>query len=485
MKNTRNFFYILLAVTVLATSFAVFSTSNAAQAVETDNNFIPTESASTPAPTPPKSILDGCAFVSDNSYQSAILNCKIPDIFKGKKFQVFYEHWTNDAPDKVVKTNIYRTYDEDNFSSLDSYELFYVNYNTKYSFRAALVSLDSDKTETIYSDVVTFVSLPPSTAGLFRNRIYGYVAPEFKSSINIDRSGFKVSINGGAATATTDSEGYFSFNTSSSSNIFYNIKISKPGYIERNIDLGFLWNSTARDINTSQNGAYTIMMCGDINNDCTVNMLDVVQMAKTFNLNEGSAGFNSASDFNLDNIVNMNDIILAAKNFSKSGSDYSVYPKIPYIELKSPSETIYTSYNRTPTFKLYGYYIKNISSYNLNLIYNKTILQVLDKGLAAPSPDDTLLVNSIYGPVIEVSNDTQTGILSINKSYTNLTDYRNSGLGEESGKLASVQLNFSYTTFSHSKDLIKIKDATCTDWDNNNIVVEVLQPRFFATSVTP
>ncbi|KNY26533.1 dockerin type I domain-containing protein [Pseudobacteroides cellulosolvens] len=484
MGNNKKLILTLLAATALTTLFTAFSVSNAASDFAADNTIVPVTSTPaltdiTPTPTPTSSLLSGCAYVSDNTYQSAILNCKIPDDFKGKKFAVFYEYWKSDAPDKITKTNIYRTYNADNFSSVDSYELFYVSYNTKYSFRAALIDLDSENAQTIYSDVVTFSSVPPPTAGLFKRRIYGYVAPEFKASSDIDRSGFKVSINGGAATATTDSEGYFSFSTSSSNKVFYNIKISKPGYIERSIDLGFITGT----LNTSQNGAYTIMLCGDINNDNSVNMSDVIQMAKTFNLSKGTEGFIDTADFNRDSVVNMNDIVLAAKNFSKSASDYTVYPKIPYIELKSPSETIYLSYNRTPIFDINGYYLKNIASYSFKLNYRYTA-QIIGKELTG-SPNDNLLANLQYDPVVETNNDTDNKILSINKSYTKLADYKNSGAGEESGRLISIQADIPFVNRAIGSDIFQINEFTCKDWDNNVIKVEVLKPRFEVTSITP
>ncbi len=486
MRNTKRLILTLLAATALTSFFATSSVSNAASNLDTDNIIVPiastsapTDTTPTPTPTPANSLLSDCAFVSDNTYQSAILNCKIPDAFKGKKFAVFYEYWTSNAPDKIIKTNIYRTYNADNFSSVDSYELFNVGYNVKYSFRAAIIDLETENAQPIYSDVVTFSSVPPPTAGLSKRRIYGYVAPEFKASSDIDRSGFKVSVNGDAATATTDSEGYFSFNTSSSNKVFYNIKINKPGYIERNIDLGFI-NGT---VNASQNGAYTIMLCGDINNDSTVNMSDVIQMAKTFNLCKGTEGFIDAADFNRDDVVNMNDIVLAAKNFSKSASDYTVYPKIPYIELKSPSETIYTSYNKTPIFDINGYYLKNIASYSFNLSYRNTAY-IIEKELT-DSSNENLLANPLYDPVIETNTDTDTKILSVNKSYTNLIDYKNSGAGEESGRLISIQSEMPSVNIAIGSDIFRFTQFTCKDWDNNIIKVEVLKPRFMVTSITP
>lgn len=478
--------FIALAVSTLTVLSAASSISNAAPDATTV--YIPTPviscgtSIATPTPTPSaSSLLNACAFVSNNTYQSAVLNCKIPDAFEGKNFAVFYEYWPSDAPDKVIKTNVYRTYNADNFSSVDSYELFLKSYNTEYSFRAALVDLSSSNGETIYSDVVTFKSSPPPTAIANKKKIYGYVAPEFKATTNIDRSGFIVSINGGAATVTTDSEGYFSFDTSSNNNIFYNIKISKPGYIERNIDLGFLWKSSSeRKVNVSQNGAYSIMMCGDINNDNSVNMSDVIEIAKSFNLTKEMEGFNDAADFNRDNVVNMNDIVLTAQNFNKTVNDYSEYPKIPYIELNSPDDIIYAGYNRTPTFDVNGYYLNNIASCSFDLYYNFPA-KIVEKE-STGSPNANLLANPKYDPIVEAVDHTDEKVLSVNKYYANIEDYRNSGAGEELGTLASIQVNL---TLSDNTDILQLSKFICKDWDNNNIKIEVLKPKFKVTFVTP
>ena len=490
MINAKKIFVALsvCALAVLSAASSINSASPDATAINMPTPVISCGTSiatPTPSPTPApsaSSLLNGCAFVSDNTFQSAVLNCKIPDTFEGKNFAVFYEYWASDTPDEKIKTNIYRTYNEDNFSSVDSYELFLFGYNVEYSFRAALVDLSSSNGETIYSDVVTFKSSPPPTAIVNKNKIYGYVAPEFYKNTNVDRSGFTVSINGGAATTTTDSEGYFSFDTSSNKNIFYNIKISKPGYIERNIDLGFLWKaSSERKVNVSQNGAYSIMMCGDINNDSSVNMSDVIQIAKSFNLTKGMEGFNDAADFNRDNVVNMNDIVLAAQNFNMSASNYSEYPKIPYIELKSTNDIIYSGYNITPTFDINGYYLKNIASCSFNLRYS-TSAKIVEKE-STGSSNTNLLANPKYDPIVEAVENANRKVLSFNKYYANIADYKNSGAGEESGTLASIQVNLESQVYY--TEYLQFNEFICKDWDNNNIKIEILEPRFTVTFVTP
>jgi len=52
-------------------------------------------------------------------------------------------------------------------------------------------------------------------------------------------------------------------------------------------------------------------------------MLDVMEVAKSFNSKIGDANFNSKVDLNSDLAVNMADILIIAKNFNKSSTDYT------------------------------------------------------------------------------------------------------------------------------------------------------------------
>ncbi len=493
MKAKNILYYSLFVAVLCLTLVGISSVCNASpQDVNSTEAVtatpIPVQVSSSPAIT---------AFVSDINYKTAVLSCNIPEILRGSDFVVGYEYWTNDDKTDIVRTNEYRTYNKDNFAAVDSYEVFKIKANTKYYFRAVLTVKKSDSIkieDTIFSDVVTFQGKSYPTAPPSNNEIYGYVAPDFKTTSKIERGGFKVSINGGAAEVTTDSTGYFSFDTTNCKTVFYNIKISKPGYVERNIDIGYLWDSNKKVANISQNGAYTLMMTGDLNSDETVNMIDIMQIARSFNTKKDSIGYNEVADINGDGVVNMSDIMITANNFNKTGRDYSTAVQIPYIELRSPAKYVYSAAhykdNNPLTFKLYGSNLKNISGYKININYNPNVIQVIDSSLNNTESDDVLLVNPIFNPVLSVNNDLQNCTIALSKSYTNITDYKNSGVGESTGKMASI--NFKCGKYvASSFDFIKIyatpdlpTGASYTDWDNTISDIEVLQPHIYLTYAT-
>ncbi|HEY9060133.1 MAG TPA: dockerin type I domain-containing protein [Pseudobacteroides sp.] len=56
--------------------------------------------------------------------------------------------------------------------------------------------------------------------------------------------------------------------------------------------------------------------------DSSINIADVVELAKAFNKTSADAGFLTYADFNKDNSINMSDVIILAKNFNKTSADY-------------------------------------------------------------------------------------------------------------------------------------------------------------------
>ncbi|WP_409372129.1 dockerin type I domain-containing protein [Pseudobacteroides cellulosolvens] len=56
--------------------------------------------------------------------------------------------------------------------------------------------------------------------------------------------------------------------------------------------------------------------------DGTINIADVVELAKAFNKVSTDTGFLTCADFNSDNSINMSDVIILAKNFNKTSAGY-------------------------------------------------------------------------------------------------------------------------------------------------------------------
>jgi len=53
----------------------------------------------------------------------------------------------------------------------------------------------------------------------------------------------------------------------------------------------------------------------DINEDGSINMADVVLVAKVFGLSNGKSGFDNKCDLNNDGVINMSDIVKLALSF--------------------------------------------------------------------------------------------------------------------------------------------------------------------------
>jgi hypothetical protein len=87
--------------------------------------------------------------------------------------------------------------------------------------------------------------------------------------------------------------------------------------------------------------------------------------------------------------------------------------------------------------------IGNFAGYQVNIKYDPTVLQAVHPETLVPFSSNTmpkdgnLLVNSGYGPVSGVLNNTAEGILNFGKAYTYINDYK-AAYPEKSGVLAEI-----------------------------------------------
>lgn len=150
--------------------------------------------------------------------------------------------------------------------------------------------------------------------------VTGIVKPEFVnlgSTSSSQLSGFVITVEGLQGTCQTDSTGHFEL-----SNIQrgtgYTFKISKPGYLTRSIYNIAISGDTA----LSTEGLPIDIWAGDFNGDLAINMADIIDFAKGFNLVSTSEKYNLVLDLNKDEAINMSDIMIVIKHFSKTSSDY-------------------------------------------------------------------------------------------------------------------------------------------------------------------
>ncbi|MDP4180328.1 MAG: dockerin type I domain-containing protein [Bacillota bacterium] len=155
-------------------------------------------------------------------------------------------------------------------------------------------------------------------------KIAGYVKPDFSDKLsNSIRSGFKISLSGTQFSCVSDENGYFEISGVPGSGTGYDIVITKDKYLKREIR-----NIVVND-NISMSEAETPieLWAGDLGNyrDESINMLDILQMAKVFNSIKGDSRYLENIDVNNDSVINIEDILIVAKHFNASSKDYEPF----------------------------------------------------------------------------------------------------------------------------------------------------------------
>ncbi len=150
--------------------------------------------------------------------------------------------------------------------------------------------------------------------------ISGYIKPDFTATSAGLLTGFTVKLNGTAISATTDTKGYFELKNIAPNASGYTLTIKKSGMLSRTISDIIVENS---NIELSTQESPILIWGGDSNQDGTINMSDIIVVAKAFNSTSEAANYNKDADINLDGTVNMSDVVIAAMRFNKTTADYS------------------------------------------------------------------------------------------------------------------------------------------------------------------
>ncbi|HEY9059890.1 MAG TPA: dockerin type I domain-containing protein [Pseudobacteroides sp.] len=179
------------------------------------------------------------------------------------------------------------------------------------------------------SSITPTVSPIPTPTAAKKFKLCGFIKPEPEGSNKSSYAGFKVEIPSLGISVLTNPLGYYEFNDlpERSHNIEYTIKVTKPGYLTNTVPyIAFIEDTEVGSIEQP-----IFMYSGDVNADGSINMSDIMGIAKAFNNTVNDALFNEAADLNDDNVVNMMDVIIVAKNFNRLESDYPE-PSIMYME---------------------------------------------------------------------------------------------------------------------------------------------------------
>lgn len=256
------------------------------------------------------------------------------------------------------------------------------------------------------------------------NKITGIVDVDFKYSSSYDsaiKSGFQVKLVGTELTASTDNRGYFEICNVPKNAAEYTLKISKIGYLAREIKIS--------DAQLSKQINIIEIWAGDLpdNNlqDGIVNLKDIMSMAKSFNATYESSDYDEYKDFNKDKAINMVDILVIAKHFNATSDSY------PAIEDSAVNS------------------IEVVNEYTIKVTFSKDMQ--LTPG--ATSPKDGDASNKIYytiknndGKIITISNatysvaDRTTTIILLEKQLGECIIYIG-GIKDASGQEMKPEMN--------------------------------------------
>jgi|GEM_PF-1096375 len=152
--------------------------------------------------------------------------------------------------------------------------------------------------------------------------ISGYIRSELcdKNVIESDfNKDFYITVDGLYSIATTDKNGYFEIGVLKNSS-GYKLRIKKQGYLTRTVEIKEVANNIA--INTKDKpvgiwaGDTVKFQNGRYEQDSVINMLDVVNLAVSFNTTSNDSGYVAGNDFNNDGAINMVDVLIVAKHFN-------------------------------------------------------------------------------------------------------------------------------------------------------------------------
>ena len=183
------------------------------------------------------------------------------------------------------------------------------------------------------------------------------------------KAGFKIQASGTNLFTLTDENGHYDLSVPVTQSV-YSIKVSKPGYLEREIT-PYIINKDTKEfekVSINQESIIDIehLWAGDIavdgKQDNIINMLDVIELSKSFNLKVDDPKYSGDADLNSDNVINMNDVILIAKNFNRSSNDY--------IDIKATAESIENAINNYIS-ETNDYYLRYIGAFSVDTLINR------------------------------------------------------------------------------------------------------------------
>jgi len=161
----------------------------------------------------------------------------------------------------------------------------------------------------------------PSSVNNSVFKLEGYIKPDI-SEESVTKEGFRVQLVDTDLYAITDFDGYFQLDNVPENSIGYTVRISKDNYLTREIDNIVINEDKLLFEKTSPGEMWAGDIIVDGIQDNAINIIDIAQVAKSFNCVKGNGGYNQNADLNMDKVVNMADFMAIAKHFNTTMSSY-------------------------------------------------------------------------------------------------------------------------------------------------------------------
>ncbi len=205
----------------------------------------------------------------------------------------------------------------DDFNSAAQWQAKKNDLNQNINIQGGIYNLEGDKNLHFFYNGVT----NPEYFDTYLNKdisAFDYLALTIRGALGGEESTIGLSLNDGSKTGTLKLSTYGNLTDSYKEILIplsdFNINLSKAAFL-RVAGTGTAQTVKIDDIKLIKTGKPTILY-GDLNGDLSVNMADVIILAKTFNSVKGDGKYIEANDLNSDGSINMADVVIIAKVFN-------------------------------------------------------------------------------------------------------------------------------------------------------------------------
>ncbi|MCX7745850.1 MAG: BsuPI-related putative proteinase inhibitor [Clostridia bacterium] len=254
------------------------------------------------------------AFNVTSKSASFMMNCVTNNT---QAVEMWYEYWPKGSEGSLKETS--KSYLDSN-RDWSITKVTDLNPNTGYQFRGVYRIYGAS---TLYYTNIQDFSTTSAT-----HTVSGYICPDFtfaNTSAALIKSGFKVVLNYNSTTCYTNENGYFEMTgIPENEGLGYSIRISKDGYLERNVAIGNLTGNLELGSSNTPIEVWAGDMAINSQQDKAINMEDIIDILASFNTSKESPKYSEYRDINKDNAISMQDILITIQHFNSTPADYRV-----------------------------------------------------------------------------------------------------------------------------------------------------------------